>query len=266
MMQLRVAMKPCSEEWDKMSPVEKGRFCTVCQKDVIDLVGASPETILQTLKETNGDFCGWFSADIASPVYSPAIVKRNLVKILAMAVFMNFCLLDADAQTVAKDSTGPAPCKDEKKPLKKAKISSLIKGKIKEEATNQNVIGAQVLVSQNGILAATGLTDTAGNFEIILNAGTYYEGSFDLITHYIGFDRQHLKDIPTGKKAYKFDIALKDAPEEFSVTVSAQYINTTYGGAPISHTVFEMNDADWLMIQDGVDTFFTPEGVRKLIH
>lgn len=40
-------LKPCSENWDKMKPVEGGRFCDHCSKKVFDLTNgqAVPETI-----------------------------------------------------------------------------------------------------------------------------------------------------------------------------------------------------------------------------
>ena len=33
--------EPCHESWEKMNPVEQGRFCNSCQKAVIDFTGMS---------------------------------------------------------------------------------------------------------------------------------------------------------------------------------------------------------------------------------
>ncbi len=37
--------KPCHENWEQMSPDEKGRFCSVCSKSVYDFTGFSDEEI-----------------------------------------------------------------------------------------------------------------------------------------------------------------------------------------------------------------------------
>lgn len=53
--------KPCSENWEAMSPQGKGRFCAVCNKCVIDFTQKQPEEILQILTEIeNEKVCGTF--------------------------------------------------------------------------------------------------------------------------------------------------------------------------------------------------------------
>jgi len=42
---------PCSENWEMMSPQEKGRFCSVCNKCVIDFTQKQPNEILQIIDE-----------------------------------------------------------------------------------------------------------------------------------------------------------------------------------------------------------------------
>ncbi|WP_027380969.1 hypothetical protein [Chryseobacterium daeguense] len=52
---------PCSENWEMMSPREKGRFCSVCSKCVIDFTEKQSEEIQQIIKEKKeGAVCGRF--------------------------------------------------------------------------------------------------------------------------------------------------------------------------------------------------------------
>jgi len=50
--------EPCHEQWDKMNPVEKGRFCSSCAKKVIDFSSTEKENIVRFLSESNGEVCG----------------------------------------------------------------------------------------------------------------------------------------------------------------------------------------------------------------
>ncbi|MEQ6125112.1 energy transducer TonB [Pseudotenacibaculum sp. MALMAid0570] len=53
--------KPCHEDWSKMTPKEKGRFCNSCSKTVIDFTQKSQEEIQNFLAENNGKrVCGHF--------------------------------------------------------------------------------------------------------------------------------------------------------------------------------------------------------------
>jgi hypothetical protein len=43
----------CSENWDKMNPTEKGKFCQVCTKEVIDFTTLSKNEIIAVFKKNN---------------------------------------------------------------------------------------------------------------------------------------------------------------------------------------------------------------------
>lgn len=53
---------PCSEDWSKMTPTDKGAYCGKCQFDVIDFTSMTPEEIRETLKVNSGKkTCGHIS-------------------------------------------------------------------------------------------------------------------------------------------------------------------------------------------------------------
>ncbi len=56
--------KPCNENWHKMTPVEKGRFCASCQKTVTDFTILTDEEIILMLAASSGNTqCGRFSME-----------------------------------------------------------------------------------------------------------------------------------------------------------------------------------------------------------
>jgi predicted RecA/RadA family phage recombinase len=55
--------EPCHENWEKMTPVQQGRFCESCCKQVVDFSQMSDKQILGVLSKTTNKTCGRFSAD-----------------------------------------------------------------------------------------------------------------------------------------------------------------------------------------------------------
>lgn len=51
--------EPCHEDWGKMTPTEKGRFCDVCTKEVFDFSKSSDEELIKKL-ESGTNLCGKF--------------------------------------------------------------------------------------------------------------------------------------------------------------------------------------------------------------
>jgi hypothetical protein len=61
--QLTIA-EPCHEHWDNMTPVEKGRFCDACQKQVVDFTDMSDSQVAAFFKKpSTGSVCGRFMND-----------------------------------------------------------------------------------------------------------------------------------------------------------------------------------------------------------
>lgn len=54
--------KPCHENWEMMTPEEKGRFCSVCSKTVRDFSVASDQEIIEAFSHSSEDICGNFNA------------------------------------------------------------------------------------------------------------------------------------------------------------------------------------------------------------
>ncbi len=50
--------KPCHENWNKMSPDEKGRHCAVCSKVVTDFTNMKTEEIVATIQDSEREVCG----------------------------------------------------------------------------------------------------------------------------------------------------------------------------------------------------------------
>jgi hypothetical protein len=56
--------EPCHENWDKMNPVNQGRFCGSCQKQVVDFSLMSDRELLHFFqKPSTGSVCGRFMND-----------------------------------------------------------------------------------------------------------------------------------------------------------------------------------------------------------
>jgi hypothetical protein len=52
---------PCYENWDAMTPAEKGRFCSSCQKQVMDFSNMADSQVAAFFrKKTTGSVCGRF--------------------------------------------------------------------------------------------------------------------------------------------------------------------------------------------------------------
>jgi hypothetical protein len=50
--------RPCYEDWDAMTPSDKGRFCASCQKAVVDFTSMSDRQLVEFFKKPPSAVCG----------------------------------------------------------------------------------------------------------------------------------------------------------------------------------------------------------------
>jgi hypothetical protein len=54
-------LKPCTESWDNFRPVANGRFCSSCNKTVVDFTMMNDSQILDFFKNEHHHLCGRFA-------------------------------------------------------------------------------------------------------------------------------------------------------------------------------------------------------------
>src|SRR5258705_969459 len=68
---------PCHENWDNMTPSEKGKFCDSCQKQVVDFSKMSDRQVAEFFKKpSTGSVCGRFMSDQLDRTYE--IPKKRI--------------------------------------------------------------------------------------------------------------------------------------------------------------------------------------------
>ncbi|WP_346984733.1 TonB-dependent receptor plug domain-containing protein [Chryseobacterium sp. POE27] len=74
---------PCHENWDTMTPDEKGRFCSVCSKTVRDFTVSSDREVMKAFSRPEDHICGRFNA---------SQLNRNLQYSEINSVFVKFAV------------------------------------------------------------------------------------------------------------------------------------------------------------------------------
>ncbi|MBP2615145.1 hypothetical protein [Chryseobacterium jejuense] len=128
--------KPCHENWDNMSPDEKGKFCSVCSKTVHDFTSFSDEELISSFN-FNNDICGRFREDQLGMNLNFSLASKLALGLLAVSSFTT--TVNAQETKIEKVKTS------EKVPGVKMSV-------ISTDSFNRNQslrIGAPVLTPEN---------------------------------------------------------------------------------------------------------------------
>ena len=87
--------KPCHENWEAMSPEDKGRFCGVCKKTVFDFTKATNKEIIEHLSK-NQNTCGRF---VSSQLNRDLIISKEKSSHWVIATAAVFSFLGTGGQT-----------------------------------------------------------------------------------------------------------------------------------------------------------------------
>jgi hypothetical protein len=156
--------KPCHENWEAMTPEDKGRFCSVCSKTVFDFTKASDKEIIEHLNN-DATTCGRF---VSSQLNRDLIVSKEKSSYWIIATATVFSFLGIGSHTV-HSQVKTDTIKTDKKTINlettKTEINHRkIRGIVSDEFGP--IAGANVIVK--GSTRGT-TTDFDGNFEIEAN-------------------------------------------------------------------------------------------------
>ncbi|TPG32127.1 hypothetical protein [Flavobacterium pectinovorum] len=139
--------EPCHENWLEMSPTEKGKFCSSCQKNVIDFTKASDREILLEYNK-NEHLCGRFrTSQLDRTLVLPK--EKKPIWMIAAASVIAFLGLGSQA---AKAQGKPIIEQTDKKAIQDtiptdSNITEIeIEGKIFLDETNPNFEEVDILI------------------------------------------------------------------------------------------------------------------------
>ena len=100
--------EPCHEDWQQMTPVDKGRFCQSCAKQVVDFsVMTDQEILIYISKASSGNMCGRFTDDQLQRPLHP--VKPEKKKVWWVAAAMPLLMLYEKGHAQGKIIARPLP-------------------------------------------------------------------------------------------------------------------------------------------------------------
>lgn len=187
--------EPCHENWFEMSQTEKGKFCSSCQKNVIDFTKASNKEIILAYNE-NENLCGRFRiSQLGRNIIIPK-EKKSIWMITAASII---ALLGLGNQTAKAQGNVRTEQTDKKQLNDSINIKSTGKNKYSGVVVDENNIplpGASLMIKGTGIGTQT---DIDGSFSIEAIKGNI------LVVSYISYKTLEL----TLKEKFNFSIKMK---------------------------------------------------------
>ena len=188
--------EPCHEDWNKMNTTEKGKFCGVCTKEVIDFTSNSDEEIVKHFTN-HGNTCGRF---LETQLNRKLIVdrkKRNHWLSYAASFLLPITLF---SQEVKKEpSKTPQTVQTNPKNFKSLKIGSLHKqGEVSRVIQNDSITVSGVINDERGLplpgatvlikgTKTKKITDFDGQYSIKVKKNAI------LVISYVGFESKEFK-------------------------------------------------------------------------
>jgi hypothetical protein len=164
---------PCHENWDAMTEAEKGRFCAVCQKTVVDFSQMNELQILDFLsqKKQSEEICGRFkTSQLPKTSHSWADKISQKLRCFALALLMAFGI-----PKISKAQLHEKPDKTEHlQGGVSVNHATSVSGTVKNKETQIVLSNATVQLWKDNQLVYTTKTNENGFYEFkTIEEGTY---------------------------------------------------------------------------------------------
>ncbi|WP_162277485.1 carboxypeptidase-like regulatory domain-containing protein [Chitinophaga rupis] len=153
-----------------MTPAEGGRFCSHCQKAVIDFSLMTDKEIIAVISNHNKSLCGRFqSAQLNRSLHVPAPPKRSFFPAAVFASLIAALVPESSkAQTLASTTAQSTPIKTEH--AKSRAAAAAFKGQIIDSLTGKGLAGVTISLKHKGVEESGAITDGEGKFVLNIPA------------------------------------------------------------------------------------------------
>ena len=156
---------PCHENWDAMTPTEIGKFCSSCQKEVIDFSVMSDQEIRKILTKSKETPCGNFkNTQLNRPIVDELPKNRSLIWLkYAASLFLAFQGTNAISQTTNTTVSPNSENKTASDTIKKIEISGIVYDSI----TCEGLFDKMIFLKCEDVIQRICKTDSTGKFKFI---------------------------------------------------------------------------------------------------
>jgi hypothetical protein len=199
--------KPCTENWDEMTPSDKGRFCAHCQKTVIDFTGWSDTALYEFLAQNNGTrMCGRLRVEQVERFIIPHQPQSRLYRLF---IGLGLTLVLSQLPTYHTFARIPysyeyvLSVKDDS--LKAGNDTITIKGIVVDE-NNEPMIGAIIFLYKENVQSEIGsVTDIDGYFEM------------DIAENTTDINKTYIKVSYSSYKSHKIELAKINTQQKLNI-------------------------------------------------
>ncbi len=193
---------PCHEDWDKMLPEEKGKFCQSCQKIVVDFSKMTNEQIIDFLNKSNEKVCGRVAKHQLNTPISNYVINKTPFFNKYVAGF----LMALGFYHPAKSQTTPTSTITEiqntvgtiaYRPNVPSNKRLVINGRVIDAKTKKAIIGASVSIVGSEL---TAVTDKNGHYTINV-PNEFQNASLELMISALGFETFYVTGLDYHKTA-----------------------------------------------------------------
>ncbi|MDN3659184.1 carboxypeptidase-like regulatory domain-containing protein [Ferruginibacter paludis] len=214
---------PCDKNWASMQPAEQGRFCSACEKNVVDFTGMSNNEVYNTILKSDATICGRFNnSQLQQPLPLETGKKQRWHN-----YFFSFLVpaLLFSRQAVAQQKIGKVKAT---LPIVNTARMGLVayapvqnkftfSGVVKDAATSEIIANATVQVKDG----AGVITDTTGRFLLTAKTG---QQKVTIVISAIGFANREIEiAIPADGFAIANEII---SLHKFAKTMDAVVVNS----------------------------------------
>ncbi|MDE3247284.1 MAG: carboxypeptidase-like regulatory domain-containing protein [Bacteroidota bacterium] len=236
--QIKIA-EPCHEDWNKMTPAEQGRFCSACQKQVVDFSTMTDTEVIHHLQHATASICARAGNDQLNRDIQPVSAQKSAVTKywFALLAGISLFLSKADAQSKKPKHPKRTPLiqPDQRKRLPGEVIMGTIAtvrpvgdewtltGTVVDEKA-QPVPFASIRLGSGGIGMSA---DSAGRFEIEMKSRP---DSMKVSISSAGFEQRNLVVYPEQNLVVDMGSVQLKLPVLQNVTVSANVLDKALTG------------------------------------